>query len=144
MSSLFTSVQAPTSTGVCLNIRTSLCFLACFGVTHNNNYHVYCGVYLQLAGGGIVGLGIWMMMDPNIETYFNILNVDQKGTDFKMICYALLGVGAIGLCIAFMGCCGAMQRNQCMLTIVSITQLYHNKYRLLFMYIQVCVITVYV
>lgn len=60
-----------------------------------------------------------MMMDPNIELYFNILNVDQKGTDFKMICYALLGVGGIGLFIAFMGCCGAMQRNKCMLTIVS-------------------------
>lgn len=76
-------------------------------------------VLLQLIGAGLVALGVWMMMDPNIETYFNILNVDQQGTDFKMICYALLGVGGFGLFIAFMGCCGGMQRNKCMLTIVS-------------------------
>lgn len=75
-------------------------------------------IVFQMAGAGLVGLGVWMMMDPNIETYFNILNVDQNGMNFKMICYALLGIGAVALFIAFMGCCGGMQRSKCMLSVV--------------------------
>ena len=59
-------------------------------------------------------------MDPNIETYFDILNVDNNNQDFKMICYILCGIGGVVLFIGFMGCCGTIRSSKIMLTVVRI------------------------
>ena len=69
-------------------------------------------------GAGGLGVGVWMLMDPNIETYFDILNVDNSDQDFKMICYVLCVIGACLLFIGFMGCCGTIKSSKCMLTLV--------------------------
>ena len=75
----------------------------------------------QLVGAGSLGVGVWMLMDPNIETYFDILNVDNDNQDFKMICYILCSIGGCILVIGFLGCCGTIKSSKCMLTVVSHT-----------------------
>ncbi|KAL4224951.1 hypothetical protein ACF0H5_015647 [Mactra antiquata] len=50
-----------------------------------------------MVGGAVISLGVWLLMDPNIETYFQIINVDQSGTDFKIICYGLTAFGIFAL-----------------------------------------------
>ena len=57
-------------------------------------------------------------MDPNIETYFDILNVDNNNQDFKMICYIMGGIGGVILFIGFMGCCGTIRSSKIMLSVV--------------------------
>ena len=89
-------------------------FLALFYVIESSSI-------FQLVGGGTLGVGVWMLMDPNIETYFDILNVDNDNQDFKMICYILCSIGGSILVIGFLGCCGTIKSSKCMLTAVSHT-----------------------
>ena len=58
-------------------------------------------------------------MDPKIETYFDILNVDRDNMDFKTICYILCGTGTFIMFIGFMGCCGTIRSSKFMLAMVS-------------------------
>ena len=74
--------------------------------------------FFQLVGAGCLGVGVWMLKDPNIETYFDILNVDNNNQDFKMICYVLCAIGAIVLFIGFMGCSITIKSSKLMLTVV--------------------------
>lgn len=77
---------------------------------------VISNIVFLIAGGGLLALGVWMMMDPNVETYFDVLNVQQNSSPFKLICYALIALGAFGLLISMLGCCGALHQSKCLLT----------------------------
>ncbi|XP_053383672.1 tetraspanin-18-like [Mercenaria mercenaria] len=88
------------------------------GISFDNIPHRFSmDPIVNTSGGGLSGVGVWMMTDPKIETYFDILNVDQSSSSFKMICYALLAVGVFALLVAFLGCCGAVQKSKCLLTL---------------------------
>ncbi|XP_064600545.1 CD9 antigen-like [Liolophura sinensis] len=65
-----------------------------------------------LIGCALLGLGIWIRVDPNFEKYVN--SQDQ----FNMLytaAYILIAVGIIIMVIGFLGCCGAIRENTCML-----------------------------
>ncbi|XP_053384589.1 tetraspanin-18-like [Mercenaria mercenaria] len=81
------------------------------------SFLILSNIIFLIVGGGLSGVGVWMMTDPKIETYFDILNVDQSSSSFKRICYALLAVGIFALLVAFLGCCGAVQKSKCLLTL---------------------------
>uniref|UniRef100_A0A3B3UP03 Tetraspanin n=1 Tax=Poecilia latipinna TaxID=48699 RepID=A0A3B3UP03_9TELE len=70
-----------------------------------------------LAGLVILGVGIWVTVDSD-----SLLNLVEKVVDlpdevFKLnyVGYMLIGVGAVLLIIGFLGCCGAINENRCML-----------------------------
>lgn len=63
-----------------------------------------------LLGCAILGVGIWVRVDPTFENY-----VDK---DFNLLyigAYILIGVGVIMMIIGFIGCCGAIRESQCLL-----------------------------
>ena len=74
----------------------------------------------QLLGCAILGVGIWVRVDPNFEEYV-------KGSDtFNYLyvgAYILIVVGLVIMVIGFLGCCGAIRESQCMLSVVSGTTL---------------------
>ncbi|CAH1786201.1 unnamed protein product [Owenia fusiformis] len=62
-----------------------------------------------LAGGALVGVGIWMAVDRNFLT--SIIGTAL----YTVVCVVIIACGAISLFIAFFGCCGAINENRCML-----------------------------
>ncbi|KAK3581470.1 hypothetical protein CHS0354_031795 [Potamilus streckersoni] len=65
-----------------------------------------------LLGCAILGVGIWVRVDENFSRYvsnneqFNILYTGA---------YILIAIGVVIMVIGFLGCCGAIRENQCML-----------------------------
>lgn len=67
-----------------------------------------------LLGCAILGVGIWVRVDPNFKTYV------EGSEDFAHLytgAYMLIAVGVVIMIIGFLGCCGAIRESQCMLAI---------------------------
>jgi len=65
-----------------------------------------------LLGCAILGVGIWIRVDPNFRQY-----VDSSDA-FNYLytgAYILIVVGVLVMIIGFLGCCGAIRESQCML-----------------------------
>lgn len=65
-----------------------------------------------LLGCAILGVGIWVLVDKNFSKYVD--NSDH----FNMLytgAYVFISVGVIIMVVGFLGCCGAIRENQCML-----------------------------
>ncbi|KAL5006685.1 hypothetical protein ScPMuIL_015491 [Solemya velum] len=65
-----------------------------------------------LLGCAILGIGIWVRVDENFEKY------TEDSEEFAMLytgAYILIAVGVMIMVIGFLGCCGAIRENQCML-----------------------------
>lgn len=65
-----------------------------------------------LLGCAILGVGIWVLVDENFSKY-----VDNS-EHFNMLytgAYVFVAVGVIIMVVGFLGCCGAIRENQCML-----------------------------
>ena len=72
----------------------------------------------QLLGCAILGVGIWVRVDENFGKYVNNSN------HFDLLytgAYIFIVVGILIMVVGFLGCCGAIRENQCMLGLVSIT-----------------------
>lgn len=67
---------------------------------------------LQLAGAALLGVGIWAAVSANA---FKDL-ISSEG-----LIYAVIVVGAVIFLIGFLGCCGAVNENKCLLGSVSLT-----------------------
>lgn len=65
-------------------------------------------------GAALLGIGIWLKVDPNISEKFNEIAV---GTDdmFMAATIVVIVIGAMIFLIGFFGCCGACTENSCML-----------------------------
>ncbi len=75
----------------------------------------------QLCGVGLIGVGIWMIIDPNILGYISVLSaVETSGVLLKYASYVLIGAGALIFVVSFCGCVGSWQENRCLLGTVSI------------------------
>lgn len=62
-----------------------------------------------ICGAVLLGIGIWMAVDRNFITY-------MVGTDlYAVAIFMLLAGGAIIFAISFLGCCGSITENRCML-----------------------------
>lgn len=65
-----------------------------------------------LLGCAILGVGIWIRVDPNLNQYV------ESSDNFNYLytgAYMLIAVGVVSMVIGFLGCCGAIRESQCML-----------------------------
>lgn len=68
-----------------------------------------------LSGAAILGVGIWMIADKNIGSYFEVLNIDTHDQYFKYASYILIAFGVFVFLVGFCGCCGAIRGSKCLL-----------------------------
>ncbi|PVD34144.1 hypothetical protein C0Q70_05407 [Pomacea canaliculata] len=66
----------------------------------------------MLLGCAILGVGIWLRVDPNVAKY---VNQAEEINVFFTLAYILMAIGIIIMVIGFLGCCGAIRESQCML-----------------------------
>ncbi|XP_050982207.1 tetraspanin 34a [Labeo rohita] len=77
---------------------------------------VFNGI-IFLAGAAILALGIWVAVDrvSLLGILENIEDAPPELAQLANIGYVLIGVGGFLALMGFLGCCGAIQENKCML-----------------------------
>ncbi|OQV15080.1 hypothetical protein BV898_10712 [Hypsibius exemplaris] len=65
-----------------------------------------------LSGLAILGLAIFLRVDPSTTTFFDGSASIQR---YHAATYVLMAVGVIMAIIGFLGCCGALRQSRCML-----------------------------
>ncbi|KAM3864393.1 tetraspanin 35 [Diretmus argenteus] len=70
-----------------------------------------------LAGAAVLGVGIWVKVDSSSVLGFlqKIDNAPGELSQLLNVGYLLIAIGAVLLLIGFLGCCGAVRENKCML-----------------------------
>ncbi|KAL7845572.1 hypothetical protein AOLI_G00237640 [Acnodon oligacanthus] len=70
-----------------------------------------------LAGGAILGVGIWVTVDKTslLGVLEEIKDAPPELAQLANVGYLLIAVGAILAIMGFLGCCGAITENKCML-----------------------------
>ena len=76
---------------------------------------------MQVAGAAILGVGIWLKVDPRITQLLQVANTANSTNLISAAAIVLIVVGALMFLIGGLGCCGAMQESIWMLTTVSIS-----------------------
>ncbi|KAM4021906.1 tetraspanin-1 isoform 1-T4 [Anomaloglossus baeobatrachus] len=68
-----------------------------------------------LAGGTLLGVGIWVSVDSGsfLKIFGTIPN--NVATQFVNVGYFMIAIGALLLILGFLGCCGAQKENKCLL-----------------------------
>lgn len=74
-----------------------------------------------LSGCSLLGLGIWLLVDPEKNALFNLLHLEGHEPMMQYLAYGLVGVGGFILLVGIIGCCGALQENKCCLVLYFIT-----------------------
>lgn len=105
---------------------------------------IFCPSCVQIAGTGVLGIGLWLRLDPKTKSLFEgenspyvfytgqwlfmcVLNtsVVVLCKEMKRVCvsgvYILIAAGALMMVVGFLGCCGAIQESSCMLGLVNHT-----------------------
>ncbi|XP_017291129.1 tetraspanin 35 [Kryptolebias marmoratus] len=70
-----------------------------------------------LAGAAIMGVGIWVKVDSGSVLNF-LGKIDGMPSELSQVLnvgYLLIAIGALLVIIGFLGCCGAIRENKCML-----------------------------
>jgi len=65
-----------------------------------------------VCGGALMGISIWLVVDPEMSSYTNIVNNPL----ITAAMYLILAVGVFIFLIGFLGCCGACKESACMLS----------------------------
>lgn len=75
----------------------------------------------QLAGAAILGVGIWVTVDSSsmLGVLAHIQDAPPELAQLANVGYLLIAVGSILAVMGFLGCCGAITENKCMLLTVS-------------------------
>lgn len=76
--------------------------------------------FCQVTGIAMLALAIYLRMDPSTNHLVTTSHT-QEVRMYHLICYILIGVGAVMTFIGFLGCCSAFQESRCMLGAVSPT-----------------------
>ncbi|KAJ8298720.1 hypothetical protein KUTeg_022780 [Tegillarca granosa] len=71
-----------------------------------------------LTGAAILGVGVWFLVDKNINSYFDVLELDTEDPYFKYAAYILIAFGGFVFLVGFCGCCGAIRSSKCLLGFV--------------------------
>ncbi|XP_064597593.1 CD82 antigen-like [Liolophura sinensis] len=71
-------------------------------------------IIFVISGAGILGVGIWIKVNKDIEQLSKLLDVTVDGTLYTAA-YVLIGIGSFVFLIGFLGCCGAATENKCLL-----------------------------
>ncbi|XP_049325770.1 tetraspanin 34 [Astyanax mexicanus] len=77
---------------------------------------IFNGV-IFLAGGAILGVGIWVTVDSSslLGVLDQIKDAPPELAQLANVGYLLIAVGAILAIMGFLGCCGAITESKCML-----------------------------
>ncbi|MED6256656.1 hypothetical protein ATANTOWER_031694 [Ataeniobius toweri] len=77
---------------------------------------IFNGV-IFLAGVAILGVGVWVTVDSDslLGLLDDVENLPDEVFRLASVGYVMIGVGAALLLIGFLGCCGAIMENRCML-----------------------------
>lgn len=80
----------------------------------------FCLPPSQLAGAGILAVGIWVKVDNNsIMTILQgLAGAPAELKQVLNVGYLLIAVGSVLLLLGFLGCCGAVRESRCMLLTV--------------------------
>ncbi|CAF0932169.1 unnamed protein product [Didymodactylos carnosus] len=88
---------------------------------------VVFNVLFFLVGAALLALGIYVMVDPKFQKIKALLPIntnnsylDQGFSYITMIAIVVVVLGSILFILGFCGCCGAMRRSICLLTVYSI------------------------
>lgn len=75
---------------------------------------------LQLAGGAILGVGIWVKVDSGsvFHLFGRIENAPAELNQVLNVGYLLIAVGSFLLVIGFLGSCGVIRESKCLLLLV--------------------------
>lgn len=68
----------------------------------------------QLGGACLLGLGIWVIVDPT-----GFREIVAANPLLLTGAYTLLAMGGLLFLLGFLGCCGAVRENKCLLLFVS-------------------------
>ncbi|XP_022344797.2 uncharacterized protein LOC111137580 [Crassostrea virginica] len=78
---------------------------------------------VDLFGGACCGLGVFVLVDKN-QILVLTRSVDTSNMDapslLESAAYALIAGGGFVFLVAFLGCCGALKKDKCMLTVYAI------------------------
>ncbi|XP_066487903.1 CD9 antigen [Tiliqua scincoides] len=66
-----------------------------------------------LAGTAVLAIGLWLRFDSQTKDIFD----QNTNSTFYTGVYILIGAGALIMLVGFLGCCGAIQESQCMLSL---------------------------
>jgi len=69
-------------------------------------------VLFFLAGAGLLGIGLWMKLDPMIVNYLHVVNINASDPLIDYAALVFIVVGAAAFVIALIGCCGAIRNSQ--------------------------------
>lgn len=73
----------------------------------------------QLAGGALLGVGIWVSVDGT--SFVRVIGpVSSQAMQFVNIGYFCIAIGAVLVLLGFLGCCGAQKESKCLLILVCI------------------------
>ena len=78
-------------------------------------------VCVQVVGAGLIGLGVWAKLDPNVNETMKVFISDSSSTMrvyMDVFIYVAICVGACLLVIGFAGCCGAIRESTFLLGVV--------------------------
>ncbi|KAK3791516.1 hypothetical protein RRG08_061529 [Elysia crispata] len=69
-----------------------------------------------LSGAAVLGVGIWILVDPEIEDYQEVISDATDDDQFlKTAAYILIAFGAFVFLVGFCGCCGAIRSSKCLI-----------------------------
>lgn len=68
-----------------------------------------------LSGAALLGIGIWLLVDPSIGRFVEVIQLSAEDPYIKTGSYILIGIGAFIFIVGFFGCCGAIKESKCML-----------------------------
>lgn len=63
-------------------------------------------------GAALLGIGIWMKVDPMIVNYLQVVNINASDPLIDHASIVFIVVGAAAFIISFIGCCGAIKDSQ--------------------------------
>ncbi|XP_051867884.1 tetraspanin-1 [Pristis pectinata] len=71
-------------------------------------------LFIFLAGGALLGVGIWVSVDGT--SFVKVIgSISSQAMQFVNIGYFCIVVGAILVILGFLGCCGAQKESKCLL-----------------------------
>lgn len=72
-------------------------------------------LFLQLGGCFLLGVGVWVLLDP-----MGFREIVAANPLLFTGVYVVVALGSLLFLLGFLGCCGAIRENKCLLLLVSL------------------------
>lgn len=78
-------------------------------------------VCCQVCGAVVLGIGIWVRVDPNVVHMQDLIELDKDDKYLSLGSWLLIGFGALVLLVGVFGCVGGLTRSRRFLGLVSLS-----------------------